>query len=109
MWHQRFTLTLLFTTAIGVAKAQGDYGLDCSWPIHDTELNCGSLLGDRQAVHEEYMEGCKQKWGSRGAQRCDFNEKDRLEMSRRQPQSMVVSRIDTVLAAANSSSISDII
>ncbi|KAL3943133.1 MAG: hypothetical protein SGBAC_002782 [Bacillariaceae sp.] len=35
------------------------------------------------------MEGCRQKWGNKGALRCDSNEEDRLEMSRRQPQSMV--------------------
>ncbi|KAL3895610.1 MAG: hypothetical protein SGARI_007398, partial [Bacillariaceae sp.] len=66
-----------------------DFGLDCSWPIHSNSLNCGDLLGDRQAVYDEYMEGCRQKWGPNGAKRGDANEEDRIEMSRRQPQSMV--------------------
>lgn len=35
------------------------------------------------------MQGCREKWGAKGAKRCDANEEDRLEMSRRQPQSMV--------------------
>ena len=66
-----------------------DFGLDCSWPIHSSSLNCGDLLGDRQAIYDEYMEGCRQKWGAKGAKRCDANEEDRIAMSRRQPASMV--------------------
>mmetsp|Transcript_16020 Transcript_16020/g.44367 ORF Transcript_16020/g.44367 Transcript_16020/m.44367 type:complete len:419 (-) Transcript_16020:242-1498(-) len=69
--------------------ASEDFGLDCSWPIHGTESTCGELLGDRFHVYEEYMAGCRAKWGEKGAKRCDSAEKDRLEMSRRQPQSMV--------------------
>jgi len=41
------------------------------------------------AVYEEYMEGCREKWGASGAKRCDSNERDRIAMSKRQPQSMV--------------------
>ncbi|KAG7368599.1 ankyrin repeat domain protein [Nitzschia inconspicua] len=66
-----------------------DFGLDCSWPIHSTDWKCGDLLGDRQVVYDHYMQGCREKWGTQGAKRCDANEADRLEMTRRQPQSMV--------------------
>ena len=69
----------------------GDYGVDCSWPIHgDLKSECSDLFEiDRQSVYEEYMQGCREKWGEKGARRCDANEKDRIEMSKRQPQSMV--------------------
>eukprot|EP00934_Nitzschia_sp_Nitz4_P008613 Nitzschia sp. Nitz4//scaffold43_size134323//64785//66265//NITZ4_003300-RA/size134323-augustus-gene-0.235-mRNA-1//-1//CDS//3329551951//8603//frame0 len=66
-----------------------DYGVDCSFPIHGLESSCGDLLGDRKAIYDEYMDGCRKKWGRKGALRCDEGEADRLEMSRRQPQSMV--------------------
>ena len=77
-------VTAIFTTVQGA-----DYGLDCSFPIHGVESSCGDLLGDRKAIYDEYMQGCREKWGAKGAKRCDSNERDRLEMSKRQPQSMV--------------------
>lgn len=36
------------------------------------------------------MEGCRQYHGPKKAKRCDVTEADRIEMNRRQPQSMVV-------------------
>jgi prolyl 4-hydroxylase len=91
IFHRSLFLLTIFRVAISVANAQGDYGVDCSWPIHSEEFKCGDLLGDREAVYDEYMEGCRQKWGKKGAARCDSNEGDRVEMSLRQPQSMFVS------------------
>jgi hypothetical protein len=86
------TYLLAILSVLAVAKVEGaDYGLDCSFPIHSTDFQCGDLLGDRQSVYEEYMRGCREHWGEKGAKRCDSSEKDRLAMSRRQPQSMVVS------------------
>jgi prolyl 4-hydroxylase len=79
-----FALSLL---AAGVA-ADGAYGVYCSFPIHSKELRCGDLLGDRKSVYEEYIQGCRNFYGRRG-ERCDLTEKDRLEMTVRQPQSMV--------------------
>lgn len=84
----------IFGSLVALSNVGADnegYGVDCSFPIHSKELSCGDLLGDRKAVYEEYMQGCREQWGVKGAARCDMNEKDRLEMSRRQPQSMVVS------------------
>jgi prolyl 4-hydroxylase len=78
----------LFLAALTLAKGV-DYGLDCSFPVHGVESSCGDLLGDRKAIYDEFMDGCREKWGAKGAARCDSNELDRLEMSRRQPQSMV--------------------
>jgi prolyl 4-hydroxylase len=85
-----FRQILLVASLASLVNAE-DYGLDCSFPIHNMESSCGDLLGDRQAVYDKYMDGCREKWGKKGAARCDANERDRLEMSRRQPQSMVVS------------------
>ena len=104
MLFQSFLLcVVLATNSIVVLSAENDegYGLDCSFPIHSKKFSCGDLLGDRKAVYEEYMQGCREQWGAKGAARCDANEKDRLEMSRRQARSMVV-RADE---SANSNSL----
>mmetsp|Transcript_4391 Transcript_4391/g.12590 ORF Transcript_4391/g.12590 Transcript_4391/m.12590 type:complete len:419 (+) Transcript_4391:2024-3280(+) len=82
-------VTSFLLAALASPILSEDFGLDCSWPVHNTESSCGDLLGDRFAVYEEYLEGCRQQWGAKGAKRCDSAEIDRLEMSRRQPQSMV--------------------
>lgn len=66
-----------------------DYGVDCSFPIHGTEFKCGDLLGDRKSFYEHYMAGCRKYYGNKGS-RCDHTEHDRILMSQRQPQSMVV-------------------
>lgn len=87
-----YLFAILAASSFVSANDEGaDYGVDCSFPIHSTESSCGDLLGDRKAVYEEYMQGCRDKFGEKGAQRCDANEADRIEMSRRQPKSMVVS------------------
>ena len=77
---------LLLLTATAVLAA--DYGLDCSFPIHNRELSCGDLLGDRDAFYEDYVQGCRDYYGKKG-HRCDITEQERLKMSVRQPQSMV--------------------
>jgi prolyl 4-hydroxylase len=82
-------VVLTATVVHPFASADADFGLDCSWPVHSTDFKCGNLLGDRQAVYDHYMDGCREKWGDQGAKRCDANEADRIEMTRRQPQSMV--------------------
>jgi hypothetical protein len=41
------------------AGDQAEYGVDCSFPVHTTELRCGDLLGDRKSFYEEYMQGMK--------------------------------------------------
>jgi prolyl 4-hydroxylase len=66
------------------------YGVDCSFPIHSEEFRCGDLLGDRKRVYDEYMRGCLEAFGSSKGESCGSIEEDRLEMSLRQPQSMVV-------------------
>jgi prolyl 4-hydroxylase len=83
-----FRQILLVASLASLANAE-DYGVDCSFPIHNVESSCGDLLGNRQAVYKEYMDGCRQKWSRKGASRCDESEKERIGMSRRQPQSMV--------------------
>ena len=97
-----YLFAVLGSSAFASASAQGaDYGLDCSFPIHGKESSCGDLLGDRKTVYEEYMRGCREKWGDKGAQRCDGNEEDRIRMSNRQPQSMVVSSVHQCLHLKN--------
>lgn len=90
--YSSLLLLALFFVASTTSSSEeewSDYGLDCSWPIHSMESTCGDQLGDRKSIYEDYMQGCREKWGEKGAKRCDANEQDRLQMSRRQPQSMV--------------------
>ena len=88
-----------------------EYGVDVSFPIHhEISTNYAWLphnvdpsiptpeeykdmpvnpLGNRKAAYDEFIEGCVAKFGARG-NRCRETERDRLEMSLRQPQSMQV-------------------
>jgi hypothetical protein len=89
-----------------------EYGVDVSFPIHhssistnyawlahnvDPKLQSPRLyedmvvqpLGDRSAFYKEFIDGCHAKFDSKGA-RCIQNERDRMSMSLRQPQSMQV-------------------
>lgn len=80
----------LLTIAIAlVVVGAADYGVDCSFPIHSKVSKCGNLLGDRQKVYNDFMEGCRKAFGQK-ASRCDITEEDRIAMNVRQPQSMVV-------------------
>jgi hypothetical protein len=90
----RYVIASLVLAGLSVQAQDATYGVDCSFPIHSKEFRCGNLLGDRKKVYDEYMEGCREFYGSKG-KRCSPNEEDRLEMSLRQPQSMVVS--DTLM------------
>ena len=83
-------LAAALITKLSVTYA-ADYGVDCSFPIHSEGFTCdSSVLGDEPAKrYKEFMRGCQAKWGVKGAARCISGEKDRIEMSKRQPQSMV--------------------
>lgn len=94
-----------------------EYGVDVSFPMHyskastnyawlphnlDPEHNKvpeelkGEVvqpLGDRQKFYEDFLDGCKEHWGARGAEKCQMNEDDRIAMTLRQPQSMQVSSL----------------
>ena len=80
-------INLFLIGLIPIVQA-ADYGVDCSFPVFSKELKCGDLLGDRKTVYEHFMEGCRKKYGKAG-HRCDVTEDDRIEMSLRQPRSMV--------------------
>ena len=75
---------------------QGDdapnYGVDCSFPIHYKDFRCGDILGDRKTFYENFMQGCRDYYKKKGYL-CNETEESRLEMSLRQPQSMVVSEV----------------
>lgn len=92
-----------FITSIGVSlltKVAG-YGLDCSFPIHNTTLyaDCGDL-GDRTQAYENYMNGCRAYYS---AEDCDSEEEHRLKLNRLQPQSMVVSYSSILVIACKNS------
>ena len=83
LWH------ILLLLALGHAVDVAEYGADVSFPIHHEGLKDGPL-GDRKAIYEDFMSGCRKFYGDKG-DRCDVGEKERVEMSLRQAQSMVVS------------------
>ena len=74
------------------AFGQKSYGVDTSFPIHYGSIKSKSSnpLGDRQAIYDEFMEGCREFYGNRGGS-CDVTEEDRYAISLRQPASMQVS------------------
>jgi hypothetical protein len=49
-------------------------------------------LGDKQKFYDDFLQSCKDHFGAKG-QRCVQNERDRIAMSLRQPQSMTVSKL----------------
>jgi len=87
-----------------------EYGVDVSFPMHRNFVSDNyawlphnvdpsvptpdrykdmpvSPLGDRKKAYDEFLNGCIEKFGSKGW-RCKDTERDRIEMTLRQPQSM---------------------
>jgi hypothetical protein len=91
----RFAVAMILLTnlshyVVGV-EDEGKYGVDVSFPIHHHWTESSTPLNEeRKVVYENFMEGCRKKYGRRG-KLCDETENDRIQMSLRQPQSMVVS------------------
>ena len=87
----RFSLTifaLLFLAHVKFVQST-EYGVDCSFPVHSKEWKCDDTkLGNRTKMYHDFMEGCRKTYGKQGF-RCDITEDDRLQMSVRQPQSMI--------------------
>ena len=101
----------------GVAPNESpvEYGVDVSFPMHYSKVSDNYAwlphnidpvhndvparykdmvvqpLGDKQKFYDDFLNGCKEKWGNSGAARCQQNEDDRIAMTLRQPQSMQVS------------------
>ena len=86
-----YAVSILLTSPLSIVHASAEYGVDCSFPIHhENHWSCGNLLGNRSQIYHNFMEGCHEYYRSKHqASRCDGTEADRLEMSLRQPQSMV--------------------
>jgi len=88
-----------------------EYGVDVSFPMHYDKVSDNYAwlphnvdpentktprqyrdkvvqpLGNRQALYDNFLKTCVDKFGKRGS-RCVQNERDRIAMSLRQPQSM---------------------
>lgn len=86
-----------------------EYGVDVSFPIHHETISTNyawlphnvqglptpdmykdmpvNPVGDTKAAYEEFIQGCVKAFGSKGY-RCQDTERDRIQMSLRQPQSM---------------------
>ena len=88
----RFLLSAAIVFAALSAEAQdADYGVDCSFPVHSKNWASSDdcpLVG-RQQFYEDFMQSCRDHYGPKKGRRCDTTEDDRIEMSVRQPQSMV--------------------
>lgn len=101
-----------FVVVVLVEVEAIDYGVDVSFPIHHGNVSTNydflphnilpalyptphlyedmpiQPLGNRQALYDDYMQGCVKKFGNK-AKKCWEFEKDRIAMSLRQPQSMI--------------------
>ncbi|KAL7467460.1 hypothetical protein ACHAXS_007706 [Conticribra weissflogii] len=73
------------------ALGQKSYGVDVSFPVHYRTVldkdHPDQVLGDKRKMYEEFMEGCRARYGSKGRS-CDITEEDRVAMSVRQPASV---------------------
>lgn len=87
MFH--IVASFFLVASLSVHAQNADYGVDCSFPIHSKEWKCGGLLGDRKKIYEDFMQSCRDHYGPKKGIRCDSTEDDRIEMSVRQPRSMV--------------------
>jgi hypothetical protein len=102
------------STDAGTPKTQDEpveYGVDISFPMHHASLSTNypwlehnvnpnvptpkkykdmpiQPLGDRAQFYKEYLDSCRESFGSKGSRRCTSNELDRIAMTLRQPQSM---------------------
>ena len=64
------------------------YGVDISWPMHHHTLKNRTDFSHRQSVYDNYLKGC---YGQDSKDECDSYEKFRIDMIKRQPQSVRVS------------------
>lgn len=64
-------------------QEQGNFGVDVSFPMHHLEWS--PLNEERREIYEDFMQGCRDYYGKKGA-RCDSTERDRIDMTLRQPQ-----------------------
>lgn len=63
-------------------------GVDVSYPIHSPHTIADNPLGDKSSWYDNLINGCRESC-DRCKAACDQTEKDRIQMNRRQPQSMV--------------------
>jgi hypothetical protein len=81
------------TTPSGAsAESALEYGVDVSFPMHHANVSTdNNPLGDKQQFYEDLINGCVDHYNKESdgkGLRCLSNEKDRVEMSLRQPKSM---------------------
>jgi hypothetical protein len=103
--------TAAVVVLLTVSECQSaEYGVDVSWPMHYSTASTNyeeypwnkdpdleppghykdmvvQPLGDRQKAYDEFLKGCEDYYGEK-AHRCRDYERDRIEMTLRQPQSM---------------------
>lgn len=93
------------------AEDEPVYGVDVSWPMQSHKISTNyawlphnvdpennptpeeykgmpiQMLGNKQKDYDEFLEGCRAHY-PKYARSCDSTERDRIEMSQRQPSSM---------------------
>lgn len=116
-------LGVVAMSAVVVSAEEVEYGVDVSFPMHRATVSDNYAwldhnvdpsiptpeqykdmpvqpLGDRQSFYNDFLDGCVEHFGTKGGKRCISTEADRIEMSLRQPQSMMVGVVclfDTLL------------
>lgn len=112
-----FFIFLLITSSLTITIGETfnkteEYGVDVSFPMHYINLSTNypwlphnldpnnnptpaeykgmsiQPLGDRSKFYADFMNGCREHYGNKGHM-CDSVERDRTEMTLKQPQSMV--------------------
>ena len=108
-----FHIALTFASAVLVASAEEEpsYGVDVSFPSHRSKVSTNypwlphnvdpdnnptppeykgmpiQSLGNKQKFYDDFLQGCRDYY-KKYAHACDSTERDRVEMSLRQPPSM---------------------
>mmetsp|Transcript_22427 Transcript_22427/g.28300 ORF Transcript_22427/g.28300 Transcript_22427/m.28300 type:complete len:455 (-) Transcript_22427:139-1503(-) len=88
-FQTKFLSVLILLSFVPNIICAVDYGVDVSFPMHRRAImnNTENILPDRQAIYDEYIEGCRQKF-SKQKFACDDSEQGRIDMSLSQPRSM---------------------
>lgn len=106
-----FQIALLAALSLAAAEDEPVYGVDVSWPMQRHKISTNyawlphnvdpknnptpteyegmpvQMLGNKQRDYDEFLEGCRAHYPKQ-QRSCDSTERDRIEMSKRQPSSM---------------------
>ena len=80
----RLLLIPFFVMCLLVISAQ-EYGVDVSFPMTRSHIEETSILGNRQAIYEQVMEGCTRRYSE---EQCQRSEQNRIQRNIHRPYLM---------------------